>query len=200
MNPTERIDALLAERGMSRRQLAMQANIPPSSFQSAMSRGKNMTIEMLQSVADALDVPIEALLPEESETQHYAKLDDTYYRGVITWTENEFFSPSETATLKMHFAELMLRYKKMVESLVSYKINNSQIFDSMESVELNGTAPLSPQEVIKFHLSQEIEKELVDLKKWIDAMPMYFSNAVFESEKTAPDAANIESGEGDQDH
>ncbi len=53
---TEEIDAILQERGMSRRQLAITANIPPSSLQSAMARGKGMTVEMLMAVADALDV------------------------------------------------------------------------------------------------------------------------------------------------
>ena len=58
MSLIERIDALLDERKISRRQLAIMANIPPSSLQSAMSRGKNMTVEMLQAIAEALDVPV----------------------------------------------------------------------------------------------------------------------------------------------
>lgn len=47
---------------MSRRQLAIMAQIPPSSLQSAMSRGKNMTVEMLQSIAGIFDVSSDYLL------------------------------------------------------------------------------------------------------------------------------------------
>ena len=66
MTITERIDTLLAERGMSRRQLAVAAGIPTSSFQAAMARGRNMTVEVLQAVAKALDVSPAYLLGQES--------------------------------------------------------------------------------------------------------------------------------------
>ena len=66
MSLTERIDNLLEERKISRRQLAIMAHIPPSSLQSAMSRGKNMTVEMLQAIAEALDVPVSYLQDESN--------------------------------------------------------------------------------------------------------------------------------------
>lgn len=62
MTTAERIDGLLNARGMSRRQLAIAADIPPSSFQSAMARGRNMTIEMLLAIADTLKVSTDYLL------------------------------------------------------------------------------------------------------------------------------------------
>lgn len=62
MTTAERIDGILNARGMSRRQLAMAAHIPPSSLQSAMARGRNMTIEMLLSIADTLKVSTDYLL------------------------------------------------------------------------------------------------------------------------------------------
>lgn len=67
MTPTERIDTLLNSRGMSRRQLAIAAGIPPSSLQAAMARGRNLTVEVLLSVAKTLDVSPSYLLGEESE-------------------------------------------------------------------------------------------------------------------------------------
>ena len=56
MTIANRIDAALQTLKMSRRQLAIKAGIPPSSFQSAMERGGSMTAKMLKSVADALGV------------------------------------------------------------------------------------------------------------------------------------------------
>lgn len=58
MTPAERIDLILKERNLSRRQVAIKANIPPSSFQSAMERNKNLSIDMLQKISDALDISI----------------------------------------------------------------------------------------------------------------------------------------------
>lgn len=62
MTIVERIDNILDSRGMSRRQLAIAADIPASSLQSAMARGKNMTTEMLQAIANVLDVSADFLL------------------------------------------------------------------------------------------------------------------------------------------
>lgn len=55
---SDRIDELIKKRGWSRRQLAIKANIPPSSFQSAMERGNKFTMEMLQAVADAFEMSL----------------------------------------------------------------------------------------------------------------------------------------------
>lgn len=59
------IDAILQQKNMSRRQLAKAASIPPSSLQSAMERGKNISADMLQKIANALQVPIELLINPE---------------------------------------------------------------------------------------------------------------------------------------
>lgn len=58
MSIYEKIDADLENRGMSRRQLALKAGIAPSTLQSTMERGRNMTFEMLLKIAAALDRPI----------------------------------------------------------------------------------------------------------------------------------------------
>ena len=54
----EKIDADLENRGMSRRQLALNAGIAPSTLQSTMERGRNMTFEMLLKIAATLNRPI----------------------------------------------------------------------------------------------------------------------------------------------
>lgn len=59
---SDRIDELLKERKMSRRQLAISAKIAPSSLQSAMERGDGFSVDMLSSIAAALHTPIDYLL------------------------------------------------------------------------------------------------------------------------------------------
>lgn len=185
--------------GLTQKQLGDLCGMADSAIRRYESGRGNPTEKTLQRIADALRVPVEALLSKESETQHYAELDDMYYRGVIRWSEDTFFSADESVALKMHFAELMLRYKKMVEAIASCKANDSQLFDSEDMLMRNANALLSSHEILKFHLTQKIEKELSDLKSWIDATPMYFSNAVFKKKKAAPGAANTESGKDDTD-
>lgn len=59
------IDAILKHKKMSRRQLAKAASIPPSSLQSAMERGKNISSDMLRKIANTLQVPVELLIDPE---------------------------------------------------------------------------------------------------------------------------------------
>lgn len=62
MNVVERIDKILSDKTISRRELAKRAGIPASTLQSAMQRGKNISYEMLQKIADALDVDTSYLM------------------------------------------------------------------------------------------------------------------------------------------
>ena len=62
MDVYKRLDSLLTERGISRRQLAIISEIPPSTLQSALMRQQNLTIEALRKIAEALDVNINWLL------------------------------------------------------------------------------------------------------------------------------------------
>lgn len=61
MSVCERIDAILEERGMSRRTLAEMSGIPPSSLQSAMERNTGLFLDMLLPISDALGVSVESL-------------------------------------------------------------------------------------------------------------------------------------------
>ena len=80
---SDRIDKLLKERGISRRKLAILAEVPPSSFQSAMERGGNMTTEMLQKIAHALGVSAGYLMGwEELDSNTWGKeaSDEAYIK------------------------------------------------------------------------------------------------------------------------
>lgn len=194
------IRTLRVGAGLTQKQLGDLCGMADSAIRRYESGSGNPTEKTLQRIANALNVPVEALLSKKTETQHYADLDDMYYKGVIKWSEDQLFSAEESAAIKMHFAELLLRYKQMVEGIVNCKINNSELFDSKEILLRNENAPLSAQEILKFHLAQKIEKELSYLKSWIDTAPMYFSSAVFKNEKAAPGDANTGSGKDDTDH
>ena len=61
MTVCERIDALLREKNMSRRQLAIKAGIAPSSLQSAMQRNTTISLDMLFPISEVLNVDVEFL-------------------------------------------------------------------------------------------------------------------------------------------
>ena len=71
MTTLEKIDAILKERKMSRRQLAQKAGIPHSTLASIYSRSKDkgntsdMSIQMLLDIAAALSVDVVQLLGDD---------------------------------------------------------------------------------------------------------------------------------------
>ena len=67
MDIYNKLDDILKNRGMSRRQLANDAGIPPTTLQSVFARKKNMTIEMLLNIAKVLNVDIITLLGKDAE-------------------------------------------------------------------------------------------------------------------------------------
>ena len=82
MTVVEKIDFILQKRNMSRRQLAKEAGIPASSLQSAMERGKNISLDMLTKIAIALNVSLSDLLPSTEETafQDWNTVSDAFLR------------------------------------------------------------------------------------------------------------------------
>ena len=100
MSTTELIDAILQERGMSRRQLAIAAGIPTSSFQAAMARGKNITVEMLISVAKALEVDPYSIMDFDTATKALEKEIDTKSVHTLTNAFNRLNAAGQAEAVK----------------------------------------------------------------------------------------------------
>ena len=56
MDVYDRIDKILAEKSMSRRKLAQQIGIAPSTFQSMMARKRGMTFETFMKITEQLKI------------------------------------------------------------------------------------------------------------------------------------------------
>ena len=98
MTSTETIDAILKEINMSRRQLAIKAGIPPSSFQSAMQRNGNLSLDMLEKVARALEIELYQILGDD-----FAK---AYFQAEVDTTKRQFeqgyrFTTKEKALVRV---------------------------------------------------------------------------------------------------
>lgn len=80
MTITERIDSILSDKKMSRRKLAISAGIPPSTLQSAMERGTNISSDMLGKIAKVLNVSILDLydVAPERKSEVEKNIDDVY--------------------------------------------------------------------------------------------------------------------------
>lgn len=68
MDVFEKIDTWLSENHMSRRQLAIKAGIPATTFQSLMQRRKDISSANLAKIAEVMGVSVDALITEEVYT------------------------------------------------------------------------------------------------------------------------------------
>lgn len=65
MTSVEKIDSIIKDRHISRRKLAIMAKIPPSTLQSAMTRGEIHNVVFLSKIASALGISAEDLYGDE---------------------------------------------------------------------------------------------------------------------------------------
>lgn len=80
MTTAERIDAILRDRKMSRRRLASDAHVSPSTLQCALARGGDLSLDLLLPISNVLNVSVEYLSgadepPEMTADELQAKWD-----------------------------------------------------------------------------------------------------------------------------
>lgn len=92
MTMCERVDSILQARGMSRRKLAIEAHIPPSSFQSAMARNGDLPVDMLFRVSDVLNVSVYFLARgEDSPNIPYTGKNLDMFNTILAAREVDIF-------------------------------------------------------------------------------------------------------------
>lgn len=149
MNVYERIDAFLESLGISRRQLAIKACIPPSTLQTALSREKGLSPNIVQKIADTLEIPVDLLISDKYDiylnTPESTKilLDKLQYAKQRTTKELFSFSDGlSTESLKM--AEQHKEHLEAVDTLLMMeefyefvgaldKCAHSEVFGKLES-------------------------------------------------------------------
>lgn len=178
MDTIDRIFDLMQKRGITMATLARETGLSTGLISQWNKRLQQPSNKKLEIVADYFGVSVDYLLGKDTERVHYEKLDDLYYNAVIKWSEDKLFTEEETTEIKLHFSDLLLRYKKLIESTVNCKLSLSRYLESISTFNNESEKPLTTQELIERYLSQELERERNDLKSWIDAAPYRFSLAM----------------------
>ena len=77
MDVYTKIDQLLAERHLSRRKLAQQIGLAPSTFQSMMARRRGLTFDLLVKISEQLQVSLKNFYGQEDPDREYEDLCNT---------------------------------------------------------------------------------------------------------------------------
>lgn len=113
MTVCERIDMLLQQKNMSRRQLAIKAGIAPSSLQSAMQRNKGLSLDMLFPVSEVLGVDVEFLSTGEFASDPLPKEERERLDELAAQRSEEYQRYLKTA---VPFTPIWLNWDKLNKS------------------------------------------------------------------------------------
>ena len=119
MNVCEKIDKMLLDRGMSRRKLALKAGIPPTTFQSAMARSTNLSLDMLEKIATALEVKVSDLLYDSPATS-FSEMNKRLLENGVTKNWNVEHSEEDQANMDLIEANYCIADKKGKQDIVEY--------------------------------------------------------------------------------
>lgn len=173
----ERMKAKRKEVGLSAEEVAKSLNVSTATIY----RYEKGDIEKLPgSILEPLShilhtTPAYLMGWETNESSHYNYLINTYMRGIMSWSANKLSNPQDTEVYRMHFSDLLLRYKTLVEHAVYARSNTEKYIDSIRKFNSERTHPLNEQQLTEQYLRQELQDDLNDLISWINALPMYLS-------------------------
>ena len=139
MDMYDRIEQILRERGLSRRQLAKLAGIPPTTLQSALERRKNLTVEMAISLATALNIDVNWLINGYTlDERRQAMVDYAKNRRVKVQAEKQILDG-----LQLLNAEGKKKIADYIDDLIKsgkYQIQRSKALDGIR-LEVYGDGP-----------------------------------------------------------
>lgn len=163
MTVVERIDSVIQARKLSRRQLAIKAGIPPSSLQSAMERGRNISFEMIEKIAAALELPESFFM----EMQPFQDLDFlAEFKAVIlcSLNKNGFFEFGKRTLNQIEDFEYWKCIGDHIVSIVQTSDNSLSIQYKNRNEPENAKFSRKYLDLSKIGISQE-EIENADIKK-----------------------------------
>lgn len=116
----------------------------------------------------------EEYLRGKTTVKNTKDLLETYTRGITAWIDNPSFTEDESEELMKHCAEMLGRYKTLINVCADVKMAVPPEMVSLKRLSLKYAEPL--------------EKGIVDLTNWIETLPFYLASASELVEEPATDS------------
>lgn len=132
--------------------------------------------EMLSALGldSAQEFPLDIKRSESNESLKSAtKLLNLWFDGVVKWTEDVRFTDNETLILREHFAELLIRYKQLIESLANTNVKWINSKDYLKELWGASTTEVGLRQNF---LRMELDSNIQDITEWIDYFPNYIAS------------------------
>lgn len=173
----ERLKELRNNKALTQDELAKAIKISKSSINMYERGEREPKFETLEAIADFFNVDMDYLLGRSNKTIRYNNLIDIYLNGIMHWSEDKLAKPEDTEVYRMHFADLLLRYKTLIERAVYTSLSADKYLQSVEDFNATRSEPMSKQQLKEQYFRSELQRELDDLTSWINAFPFHLSRA-----------------------
>lgn len=185
MTTSEKIDAIIKENGLSRRQVAIKAQVPPSSFQSAMERNKNISIDMLRKIAAVLEVDWKNLVADDELGSYIVA--DIIERADLTVKDSEgnTIRQGKAKFTKLTEAEQCRRF-----GVPSFKSEEDRI--AFFYSRLNTDGKLAASACFFRHLREDSLAEVADYVLSLAENPLYQCEKTSEQDDQAQDTTDTQ--------
>ncbi|WP_243133292.1 helix-turn-helix domain-containing protein [Thermoclostridium caenicola] len=165
-------------RGLTQEELAKHINSTKQTiYKYENNIITNIPSDKIEKIAEVLQTTPAYLMgwdEIEKDYKHSTELSDIYYNGLKNWTEDKMLKKHETAILRQHIANLLLRYKILIEKFVYAQIEWRKSKDDFMKLYKQRKEPLSDIEIKELFLKQELEKQIEDMVLWLRNFPGWF--------------------------
>jgi transcriptional regulator with XRE-family HTH domain len=121
----QNLTELMEKRNLSAYRVSKDTGLSDSLIGYYRSGKNEPSLENLTKLAEYFDVPI-------SELSGSPNLIDTYVRGIKSWANNKFFTEDETERIEEHLANVLLRYKDLVNLTCDLRMGKGEEIDVEE--------------------------------------------------------------------
>lgn len=173
----ERLKALRNNKALTQDELAKAIKISKSSINMYERGEREPKFETLEVIADFFNVDMDYLLGRSDKTIRYSNLIEIYLSGIMFWSEDKLAKPHDTEVYRMHFAELLLRYKQLIERAVYTNLSVDKYLESVEEFNVSRNEPMTTEQLKEQYFKAELQKELDSLTHWINAFPFHLSRS-----------------------
>lgn len=173
---SQNLRRLMQRFGKDRNQVCEDLGIKYTTFNDWYNGNKYPRIDKIEMLANYFEVLKSDLVERHSESQS-EQLVNTQLHGILKWSKDKLARPEDTEVYHMHLAELLLRYKMLIEHAVYTSLHTDEYLQSVEDFNATRSAPMSKQQLKEQYFRSELQRELDDLTGWINTFPSYLSKA-----------------------
>jgi len=185
-----RLRELREERKLLQKEAAAQLGIGQVTYNRYECAEREPDLETLMKIAKFFNVSTDYLLGNQTTSSSYYSFEKSeelisiYLTGIESWSNNNFLTLAEKRAIKSHFAEVLMRYKLLINKTVDSLMSWPDYKESMDTFYNQNRDKPTDAEIKNKFLQQELDTEIKSLAAWANAFPRQLS--LVENKKEEP--------------